>query len=40
MEAWMNGIARLSNNTGATNPEAYMIDAVVHQLGRGYSGNC
>ena len=39
MEAWMNGIARLSNNTGATNPDAYMIDAVVHQLGRGYSGN-
>ena len=39
MEAWMNGIARLSNNTGATNPDSYMIDAVVHQLGRGYSGN-
>ena len=39
MEAWMNSIARLSNNTGATSPEAYMIDAEVHQLGRGYSGN-
>ena len=39
MEAWMNGIARLSNNTGATNPDSYMADAVVHQLGRGYSGN-
>ena len=38
MEAWMNSIARLSNNTGATNPDSYMIDAVVHQLGRGYSG--
>jgi hypothetical protein len=38
IEAWMNGIARLSNNTGATNPGAYMEDAVVHQLGRGYSG--
>ena len=38
-EAWMNGIARLSNNTGATNPDSYMVDAVVHQLGRGYSGN-
>ena len=37
MEAWMNSIARLSNNTGATRPEAYMIDAEVHQLGRGYS---
>jgi len=39
MEAWMNGIARLSNNTGATNPDSYMIDAEVHQLGRGYSGS-
>ena len=37
MEAWMNSIARLSNNTGATRPEAYMVDAEVHQLGRGYS---
>ena len=39
MEAWMNGIARLSNNTGATKPEAYMTDAYVYQLGRGYSGD-
>ena len=39
MEAWMNGIARLSNNTGSTNPDSYMVDAEVHQLGRGYSGN-
>ena len=39
MEAWMNSIARLSNNTGATNPDSYMVDAVVHQLGRGYSNN-
>ena len=38
-EAWMNAIARLSNNTGATNPDSYMVDAVVHQLGRGYSNN-
>ena len=38
-EAWMNGIARLSNNTGATNPGSYMEDAIVHQLGRGYSNN-
>ena len=37
MEAWMNGIARLSNNTGATNPDSYMTDAYVYQLGRGYS---
>ena len=39
MEAWMNAIARLSNNTGATNPESYMTDAYVYQLGRGYSGD-
>ena len=39
MEAWMNSIARLSNNTGATNPDSYMTDAYVYQLGRGYSGN-
>ena len=39
MEAWMNSIARLSNNTGATNPDSYMADAIVHQLGRGYSNN-
>ena len=39
MEAWMNGIARLSNNTGATKPDSYMTDAYVYQLGRGYSGN-
>ena len=39
MEAWMNGIARLSNNTGSTNPDSYMTDAYVYQLGRGYSGD-
>lgn len=37
MEAWMNSIARLSNNTGAVNPDSYMTDAYVYQLGRGYS---
>ena len=37
MEAWMNAIAKLSNNTGAVNPGSYMTDATVHQLGRGYS---
>ena len=37
MEAWMNAIARLSNNTGAVNPSSYMTDAFVYQLGRGYS---
>ena len=37
MEAWMNSIAKLSNNTGAVNPDSYMTDAYVYQLGRGYS---
>ena len=37
MEAWMNAIAKLSNNTGAVNPSSYMCDAFVYQLGRGYS---
>ena len=35
MEAWMDGIAKLSNNLGATNPSAYMRNAPVYQLGRG-----
>ena len=35
MEAWMDGIAKLSNNLGATNPTAYMRNATVFQLGRG-----
>lgn len=34
-EAWMNGIANLDNNLGATNPSAYMTNATVFQLGRG-----
>ena len=37
-EQWMNGVSKLSNNTGATNPNAYMADAYVYQLGRGTSG--
>jgi len=37
-ERWMNGISKLSNNTGASNPNAYMKDAYVYQLGRGSSG--
>ena len=37
MEAWMNAIAKLNNNTGAVNPSSYMTDAYVYQLGRGYS---
>ena len=36
-EAWMNGISRTDTNTGATMPTSYMTNAVVHQLGRGYS---
>ena len=36
-EVWMNGIAKLDDNTGATLPDSYMVDAYVYQLGRGYS---
>ena len=38
LEMWMNGVSKLSNNTGATNPNSYMTDAYVYQLGRGTSG--
>lgn len=34
-ELWMNGINKLDNATGATNPSSYMTNAIVHQLGRG-----
>lgn len=34
-ELWMNTISKLENNTGATNPNSYMTNALVHQLGRG-----
>lgn len=34
-ELWMNQINRLENATGTTNPSEYMVDAYVHQLGRG-----
>ncbi len=33
-ENWMQNIVKLENNTGATNPESYMADAEVIQLGR------
>ena len=36
-EEWMQLIAKLDTNIGATNPESYMIDADVYQLGRGGS---
>ena len=35
-EAWMDAIAQMSNNSGATEPTSYMGDAEVRQLGRGY----
>ena len=34
-EKWMNGISKLDNATGASNPSSYMTDAYVYQLGRG-----
>ena len=34
-EEWMNAIAKLDNNLGATQPESYMTNAKVYQLGRG-----
>lgn len=34
-EAWSELIAKLDNNLGATNPNAYMSNATVYQLGRG-----
>lgn len=33
-EDWMEKISKLSNNIGATDPSAYMVDATVYQLGR------
>jgi len=38
MEQWMNGINKLSNYTGASNPNSYMVDAYVYQLGKGSGG--
>ena len=34
-EQWMEQIAKLDNNLGATLPESYMTNAAVYQLGRG-----
>ena len=34
-EEWVNLIAKLDNNLGATLPESYMTNASVFQLGRG-----
>ena len=35
IEEWMNQISKLENNLGATQPQAYMTNAKVFQLGRG-----
>ena len=35
MEEWVDRIAKLENNLGATDPNAYMVNAKVFQLGRG-----
>ncbi len=34
-ESWVESMAKLSNNMGATDPDAYMTSATVYQLGRG-----
>lgn len=36
-EQWMNGMNKLSDGSGATNPNSYMGNATVNQLGRGYN---
>ena len=38
-EEWMDLIAKLDNNLGATDPSAYMSNAKVFQLGRGSAPN-
>ena len=38
-EEWTDLIAKLDNNLGATDPEAYMVNAKVYQLGRGSTPN-
>ena len=38
-EEWVDLIAKLDNNLGATDPAAYMTNAKVFQLGRGSSPN-
>tara|TARA_B100000287_G_scaffold334285_1_gene319547 strand:+ start:60 stop:650 length:591 start_codon:yes stop_codon:yes gene_type:complete len=36
-EQWVDLIAKLDTNLGATDPSAYMVNAKVYQLGRGAS---
>ena len=38
-ESWTELIAKLDNNLGATQPNAYMSNATVYQLGRGSTLN-
>lgn len=38
-EEWSQLIAKLDNNLGATNPNSYMKNATVYQLGRGSEAN-
>jgi len=38
-EEWTDKIAKLENNLGATDPQAYMTNAKVYQLGRGSSAS-
>ena len=38
-ENWMQLISRLENNLGATNPQSYMRNADVYQLGKGRTGS-
>jgi len=38
-ENWVNLIANLDTNLGATDPSAYMVNAKVYQLGRGSTPN-
>ena len=38
-EEWADLIAKLDNNLGATDPEAYMVSGKVYQLGRGSTPN-
>ena len=38
-EEWTDLIAKLDNNLGATDPEAYMVNDKVYQLGRGSTAN-
>ena len=33
-ERWMNSVAKVSDNSGNTDPLDYQTDAIVHQLGR------